>query len=143
MQFISNLLQGRKNMMAFCSTVQKSHWLPILGWKSRQRVDFKIRITSISSQEKEKNLCRANKEMGANAFYSRELKIWQGARRLLMFKTRTVQVIKCEFCAERSSEGSLISKISSEFTWSSIFWVLSYRESIVLMNFQHFLLHFK
>ena len=40
-----------------------------------------------------------------------------------MFKTRRVQVIKCEFCAEGSNEGSLISKMSSEFVWSSIFWV--------------------
>ena len=29
-----------------------------------------------------------------------------------MFKTRRVQVIKCEFCAEGSSEGSLISEMS-------------------------------
>ena len=41
-----------------------------------------------------------------------------------MFKTRRVQVIKCELCAEQSSEGSLISEMSSNFVWSSIFWVL-------------------
>ena len=31
------------------------------------------------------------------------------------------QVIKCEFCAEGNNEGSLISEMSSEFVWSSIF----------------------
>ena len=30
--------------------------------------------------------------------------------------------LSCEFCAEGSSEGSLISEMSSEFEWSSIFW---------------------
>ena len=40
-----------------------------------------------------------------------------------MFKAKRVQVIKCEFCAEGSSEVSLISEVSSEFVWSSIFWV--------------------
>ena len=41
-----------------------------------------------------------------------------------MFKTGRVQVvIKSEFCAEGSSEVSLISEMSSEFVWSSIFWV--------------------
>ena len=40
-----------------------------------------------------------------------------------MFKTRRVQVIKYEFWAEGSSEGILISEMSSEFVWSSIFWV--------------------
>ena len=40
-----------------------------------------------------------------------------------MFKRKRVQVIKCEFCAEGSSEVSLISEMSSEFVWSSIFWV--------------------
>ena len=59
-------------MVAFCSTVQKSHWLPILCWKSRLGVDFKIIISSIASQEKEnKILCIANEEMGATTFNSR------------------------------------------------------------------------
>ena len=44
-----------------------------------------------------------------------------------MFKAKRVQVIKCEFCAEGSSEVSLISEMSSELkygvVWSSIFWV--------------------
>ena len=40
-----------------------------------------------------------------------------------MFITRRVQVIKYEFCAEGSSEGSLISKMPSEFVWNSSFWV--------------------
>ena len=39
-----------------------------------------------------------------------------------MFKAKRVQVIKCEFCAEGSSEVSLISEMSSEFVWSSIFF---------------------
>ena len=38
--------------------------------------------------------------------------------KLKIFKTRRVQVIKCEFCVERSSEVSLISEMSSEFVWS-------------------------
>ena len=29
--FISELLQGGKNMVAFCSTEQKSHWLFCVG----------------------------------------------------------------------------------------------------------------
>ena len=37
-----------------------------------------------------------------------------------MFKTRRVEVIKCEFFTEGSSEGCLISEMSSEFVWSSI-----------------------
>ena len=58
-------------MVAFCSAVQKSHWSPILCWKSRLGVDFKIRISSIASQEKEnKILCIANEEMGATSFNS-------------------------------------------------------------------------
>ena len=40
-----------------------------------------------------------------------------------MFKTTRVQVIKCEFCAEGSSEVILISEMYSEFVWSSTFWV--------------------
>ena len=40
-----------------------------------------------------------------------------------MFKKRRVQVIRYEFCAEGSSEGSLISEMSSEFVWGLIFWV--------------------
>ena len=38
-----------------------------------------------------------------------------------MFKTRVVGVIKCEFCAEGSSEGSLIVEIFSKFVWTLIF----------------------
>ena len=38
-----------------------------------------------------------------------------------MFKTTRVQVIKCEFCAEGSSEVILISEMYSEFVWSSTF----------------------
>ena len=38
-----------------------------------------------------------------------------------MFKTRRVQVIICAFCAEESSEVSLVPEMSSEFAWSSIF----------------------
>ena len=58
-------------MVAICSTVQKSHWLPIFRWKSRLGVDFKIRISSFASQEKEnKILCIANEEMGATSFNS-------------------------------------------------------------------------
>ena len=53
-------------MVAFCSTIQKSHWLPILCWKSRLGVDPKVRITSTESQEQEnKILCTANEEMEA------------------------------------------------------------------------------
>ena len=39
-----------------------------------------------------------------------------------MFKTRKVQVINCEFCAEGSSAGSLISvfQVSMEFNFLSI-----------------------
>ena len=33
----------------------------------------------------------------------------------ITFNERRVQVIKCEFCAEGTSEGSLISEMSSEF----------------------------
>ena len=40
-----------------------------------------------------------------------------------MSKTRRVRVIKCEFCAEGSSEGSLISEMFSEFVCSLIFLV--------------------
>ena len=55
-------------MVAFCSNVQKSHWLPILCWKSRLGVDF-IRISSVASQEKENKILRiANEEMGATTF---------------------------------------------------------------------------
>ena len=58
-------------MVASCSAVQKSHWLPILLWKSRLGVDFKIIISSIASQEKENNiLCTAHEEMGATIFNS-------------------------------------------------------------------------
>ena len=71
MQFVSKLLQGSKNMLAFYSTVQKSHRLPILCWKSQLGVDFKITISSFASQEKEnKILCKANEEMGATTFNS-------------------------------------------------------------------------
>ena len=53
-------------MVAFCSTIQKSHWLPIFCWKSRLGVDPKVRISSIESQEQEnKILCTANEEMEA------------------------------------------------------------------------------
>ena len=65
---------------------------------SRLGVDCKIIISSIANQEKEnKILCIANEEMGAITFN------------------------ECEFCAEGTSEGSLISEMSSEFVWSSIF----------------------
>ena len=57
-------------MVAFCSAVQKSHWLPTLCLKSLLRVDFKIVISSIANQEKEKKLCTANEEMGATTFNS-------------------------------------------------------------------------
>ena len=40
-----------------------------------------------------------------------------------MFKTMRRQIIKCEFCAEGSIEGTLNFEISLEFVWSSIFWV--------------------
>ena len=42
-----------------------------------------------------------------------------------MFKTRRVRVIKCELCAEGSSEDSLTSETSSEFVWSFIFWAFT------------------
>ena len=59
-------------MLPSCLTLQKSDWLPILYWKSRLGVDFKIIISSIASQEKEnKILCIANEEMGATTFNSR------------------------------------------------------------------------
>ena len=58
-------------MLPSCLTLQKSDWLPILYWKSRLGVDFKIIISSIASQEKEnKILCIANEEMGATSFNS-------------------------------------------------------------------------
>ena len=70
LQFISKLLQGSKNMVAFCRTVQKSYSLfcvESLDWG----VDFKIRISSIASQEKgNKILCTANEEVGATTFNS-------------------------------------------------------------------------
>ena len=59
-----------------------------------------------------------------------------------MFKTRRVQVIKCEFCVEGSSEVSLIFEMSSEYR-VQFFEHSSYRESTVLMNFQNFLFNFK
>ena len=40
-----------------------------------------------------------------------------------MLKTMTVQIIKCEFRAEGSSESSLISEMSSDFVWNSVFWL--------------------
>ena len=46
---------------------------------------------------------------------------YQDQKEKKTFKTRRVQVIKCEFCAEGSSEGRLISEMSSEFVWSSNF----------------------
>ena len=53
-----------------------------------------------------------------------------------MFKTRRVQIIKCEFCAEWSSKSSLIFEMSSEFVWSSIFWVFKLsREFFEFFNF--------
>ena len=58
-------------MVGFCSSVQKSHWLPILCYKSRLGVDFKVIISSTASQEKEKKLCMAIEEMGATTFNSR------------------------------------------------------------------------
>ena len=55
-------------MVDFCSTVQKSYslfYVESLDW----RADFKIRINSMASQEKEnKILCRANEEMGVTTF---------------------------------------------------------------------------
>ena len=60
-----------------------------------------------------------------------------------MINTRRVQVIKYEFCAEGSTEVSLISEMSSEFVWSPFFENSSYRESTVLTNFQNFILNFK
>ena len=61
-----------------------------------------------------------------------------------IFKTKRVQVIKCEFCAEGSSEDSLISEISSEFVLIvQYFEYSSCRESTVLINFQSLLLNFK
>ena len=55
-------------MVDFCSTVQKSYslfYVESLDW----RVDFKIRINSMASQEKEnKILCIANEEMGVTTF---------------------------------------------------------------------------
>ena len=40
-----------------------------------------------------------------------------------MLKTMAVQIIKCEFRAEGSSESSLISEMSSDFVWNSVFWL--------------------
>ena len=60
-----------------------------------------------------------------------------------MFKTRRVQVIKCEFCAEGGSEGSLISEMSSEFYGVQFFEYSRHWESTVLMNYQNLLLNFK
>ena len=40
-----------------------------------------------------------------------------------MLKTMTVQIIKCEFRAEGSSESSLFSEMSSDFVWNSVFWL--------------------
>ena len=40
-----------------------------------------------------------------------------------MFKTRRVRVIKCEFTAGGSSEGILISEMSSKFACNLDFWV--------------------
>ena len=40
-----------------------------------------------------------------------------------MLKTMTVQIIRCEFRAEGSSESSLISEMSSDFVWNSVFWL--------------------
>ena len=55
--FISKLLQGGKNIMAFCSAVQKFYWLFCAG--------------SLEQEKENKILCIANEEMGANTFDSR------------------------------------------------------------------------
>ena len=46
-----------------------------------------------------------------------------------MSKARRVQVIKCEFCGEGSSEGSLISEMSSEFVYGVQFLSIQVIES--------------
>ena len=60
-----------------------------------------------------------------------------------MIKTRRVQVIKCELCAEGSSEGSLISECLQSLYRVQFFEYSSYRKSTVLMNFQNFPLEFQ
>ena len=58
-------------MVVFCSAVQKSHWLPILCWKSWLGVDLKIIISSIASQEKVNKISFiTNEEKGATEFNS-------------------------------------------------------------------------
>ena len=52
-----------------------------------------------------------------------------------MFKTRRVQVIKSELCAEGISEVSLISECLQSLYGVQFFEYSSYRESTVLMNF--------
>ena len=60
-----------------------------------------------------------------------------------MFKTRRVRVIKCEFCTEGSSEGTLISEMSSQTLYGvQYFKSSSYQESTMFINFQNFLLKF-
>ena len=146
MQFISKLLQGSKNVVAFCSTVQKFPWLPILCYRPRLRVDFKIIISSIGNQEKEnKILCIANEEMRATTFNSRQVKIWKEARQWLgpnkkMFKTRGVQIIKCvsnaNFVQKRAVRVVSILKCFQSLYWVQFFEYSSYRESTVLVNFK-------
>ena len=46
-----------------------------------------------------------------------------------MFKTRTVQLIKCKVCADGSNEVSLISGMSSDFVWTSIFFNIQVTET--------------
>ena len=66
-----NHFKGTNMVAAFCSTVQKFHWLPVLCWKSRLEVDLKIIISSIANQENQnKILCRTNEEMGGTTFNS-------------------------------------------------------------------------
>ena len=60
-----------------------------------------------------------------------------------MFKTRGVWVIKCEFCTEESSEGTLISEISAQTLYGvQFFESSSYQDLTMFINFQNFLLKF-
>ena len=75
-QLYLKILQGGKNMVAFCSTVQKPHWLFCDGGfdsrHSEQWVDFKIE--SVLQARRKKiifYIYLANEEMGAATVDSR------------------------------------------------------------------------
>ena len=67
-------------MVAFCSTVQKSHWLFCVGSLNLTVSRFQNRICT-ANQENEKNIYYVAND--AATVDSRQLKIWRETRRLL------------------------------------------------------------